>query len=166
MTDITAVTPLQSLQTCLREIGAELVEMTTQLHLLAACRYAPPSVIDAAVQDLTVTAGRLADLESLRADLVGEVALAYGLPADPLTRLRDLEAVVAPGDRFALGSLRQRLTVAAERVAAEAGALDLELGRVLADLHEVERMATGAPGTYDATGRRTGAPARRARGVV
>jgi hypothetical protein len=79
--------------------------------------------------------------------------------------LEDVIGAVVATQAMELALQRTRLRAATARVELESETLTLELTETMADLEEVERIAVGSPGTYDALGRSAAGALRRVRGV-
>jgi len=126
-------------------------EVLNQLALLDSCRFAPASVIEAAVLDLD---DRMHALDQLG-------------PKGGLPPLRALHDPLATGpDADLANTLAALVRGNLQRIREGCVALSLELRRLLADTRDVVSVATGSAGTYDAHGRTTAGQVRRTRGLV
>ncbi len=152
------------LSECLAAYSSLLDELAERLQLLGACQHGPVEVIEAATVDVVGLLERVELLDNARRAAVGEIAVHLGLDPDGL-RLEEVIAAVVTTQALELTAQRWRMISAAGRVERESRQVNLEMGYALADLQEVQRIVTGSPGTYDATGHTAGAGLRRLRGV-
>lgn len=149
---------------CLASYSTLLDELAERIQLLGACQHGPSEVVEAATVDVVGLLARVEALDDARRESVGSIAEHLGLEPDGL-RLEEVIAAVVTTQALELTAQRWRMISAAGRVERESRLVNLELGYALADLHEVQRIVTGSPGTYDAAGQTTGAGLRRLRGV-
>ena len=146
--------PIEAYVAHLTDVHAAVVEVATAVHLLAACRYAPAPIVEAAVTDL---AQAMRGLQALG-------------PAGGGRTLADHEADVQevlatrPDPRVAV--LRAAIRRSAADIERDSADLSLELRRLMADLRDVVSLGTGSTGTYDALGRTTLGERRRRHAVM
>lgn len=153
-----------ALSECLTSYSTLLDELAERLQLLGACQHGPVEMIEAATMDVIGLLERVEDLDGRRRTSVGRLAEHLDLDPDGLA-LEDVIAAVVTTQALELTAQRWKLLSSAGRVERESRLVNLELGRALADLQEVERIAVGSPGTYDAAGQTAARGLRRVRGV-
>jgi hypothetical protein len=164
MTTAVLESDVNRLAACLGEYCNLLDELAAKLQLLGACQHGPVELVEAATSDLITMLQRVERVDRERRDSVRGLAEHLGMDPDRM-RLEDVISAVVATQAMELTLHRNRLRSATERIEYESKALTLELGRTMADLEEVERIASGSPGTYDALGRASGGALRRVRGV-
>ena len=139
------------LSECLASYSTLLDELAERLQLLGACQHGPVEMIEAATIDVIGLLERVEGLDRARRDSVEALADHLELGSDEM-RLEDVIAAVVTTQALELTAQRWKLISSATRVERESQLVNLELGHALADLQEVERIAVGSPGTYDASG--------------
>lgn len=152
------------LSECLTSYSVLLDELAERLQLLGACQHGPIEMIEAATVDVIGLLERVELLDNQRRETVLGIADHLELEPEGL-RLEDVIAAVVTTQALELTAQRWKLISSAGRVERESKLVNLELGRALADIHEVERIAVGSPGTYDASGQTGHGGLRRVRGV-
>ena len=123
----------------LETVLTAVTEVSTTVQLLAACRYAPAEVIEAAVSDLAI---------SLRA------MNALG-PAGGQRSIGEIRAETDHLDDPRIAALLAAIARTTDTIELDSEHLSLELRRLMADLRDVVSIGTGSTGTYDALGRTT-----------
>lgn len=160
--------PIESEIFCLAETLAShstlLDELAERLQLLGASQHGPAEMIEAATIDIVGLLERVEVIDVMRRETVVRIADHLGLDDEGM-RLEDIIAAVVTTQALELTTQRWRLMSSADRVERESRMISLELGQALADLQEVERIAAGSPGTYDANGQAAHGGLRRVRGV-
>lgn len=152
------------LSECLASYSTLLDELAERLQLLGTCQHGPVAMIEAATIDVIGLLERVEGLDRARRESVDALADQLGIDTTDI-RLEDVIAAVVTTQALELTAQRWKLMAAAERVEKESKLVNLELGQALADLHEVERIAVGSPGTYDASGQTGRTGLRHVRGV-
>lgn len=142
--------PVEEYVTHLDHVLVAVSQVSTAVQLLAACRYAPSAVIEAAVTDL---ADALRGLQVLG-------------PAGGRRPLGEIEADLPDTSDPRIGALRTAIRRSAHDIDAASQDLSLELRRLLADLRDVVSLGTGSSGTYDSHGRTTLGEHRRRHAVM
>jgi hypothetical protein len=145
-----AASPVDEYVAHLDQVLVAVSQVSTAVQLLAACRYAPSAVIEAAVTDL---ADALRGLQVLG-------------PAGGRRPLVEIEADLPDTSDPRIEALRTAIRRAARDIDVASQDLSLELRRLLADLRDVVSLGTGSSGTYDSLGRTTLGDHRRRHAVM
>jgi hypothetical protein len=145
-----AANPVDEYVAHLDQVHVAVSQVSTAVQLLAACRYAPSAVIEAAVTDL---ADALRGLQVLG-------------PAGGRRPLVEIEAELPDTSDPRIPALRTAIRRATTDIETASQDLSLELRRLLADLRDVVSLGTGSSGTYDSLGRTTLGEHRRRHAVM